>query len=122
MNGKTDGNPLTPVFEKKWKKVKEEAKGWYANKTGAYKLGSTMPTAVQSNVWVQHLLVLDDKLKVDVKALGQALKKVSSEAKTEHASVHVSKFLTDAVPELTALLTEHVVKTGVNVYLYEEKV
>lgn len=120
MSGKADGNPLYPVFDKKWKKVKEEARGWYATKTGAYKLGATHTTAVQSDTWVIHMLCQDDQLKTDVTALGECLKKVCDSAKYEKATVHVSTLLTNAVPELSDLLNKHLVSNGVSVYYYEE--
>ena len=118
--GKTDGNPLYPVFDKKWKKVKEEAKGWFATKTGAYKLGATNTTAVQSDTWVIHMLCQDDTLKVDATALTECLKKVAASAKYEKASVHVSSLLLNLVPEMSQLLNDHLVKAGVSVLYYEE--
>jgi len=119
MVGKPE-SPLYPLFEKKWKKVKEEARGWYATKTGAYKLGAVNTTAVQSDTWVIHMLCQDDELKTDVKALETCLEAVCKSAKYEKATVHVSTLLTDAIPELQDLLTEHLVKQGVSVSFYEE--
>lgn len=118
--GKPDNNPLYPVFEKKWKKVKEEARGWYATKTGAYKLGAVNTTAVQSDTWVIHMLCQDDDQKTDVAALTKCLKETARMAKYEKASVHVSSLLTQAMPELTGLLKSELVDEGVSVYFYEE--
>lgn len=120
MSGKPDNHPLYSLFEKKWKKVKEDAKGWYATKTGAYKLGAINVTAVQSDTWVIHMLCQDDKLQTDLKALDDCLKKVTDSAKYEKASVHVSNLLVQAVPELTNMLTSHLVNNGVSVSYYEE--
>jgi len=119
MAGKIE-SPLYPVFEKKWKKVKEEAKGWFNTKTGAYKLGATNNTAVQSDTWVIHLLCQDEELKTNVKALEECLNKVCASAKFEKASVHVSTLLTDSIPELSGLLTKTLLDKGVSVYFYEE--
>lgn len=119
MVGKAE-NPLLPLFDKKWKKVREESRGWYATKTGAYKLGATNTTAVQSDTWVIHMLCQDEELKTDAKALEECLKKVCASAKYEHATVHVSTILTGAIPELTDLLNTHLVAEGVSVYFYEE--
>lgn len=113
-------SPLYPLFEKKWKKVREEARGWYTNKTGAYKLGATNTTAVQSDTWVIHLLCQNDDLETDLKGLEDCLKKVCASAKYEKATVHVSTLLTDAVPELEGLLTTALVEQGVSVYYYQE--
>jgi hypothetical protein len=120
MEGKPDGNPLLPIFDKKWKKVKEESRGWYATKTGAYKLGAINTTAVQSDTWVIHMLCQDGKFNTDTKALEECLKKVCASAKYERASVHVSTVLTGAVPELTDLLNTCLVEQGVSVSFYEE--
>ena len=118
--GKVEGNPLLPLFDKKWKQVRQETKGWYANKTGAYKLGAINTTAVQSDTWVIHMLCQGDDLSVDAKGLEDCLKKVAASAKYEKATVHVSTVLTDAIPELSPLLTKYLVEDGVSVYLYEE--
>lgn len=113
-------NPLFPVFEKKWKKVKEESRGWYATKTGTYKLGAVNTTAVQSDTWVIHMLCQDEDLNTDVAGLTECLKKVASSAKYEKATVHVSTLLTAAIPELASLVKEHLLDNGVSVYFYEE--
>lgn len=113
-------NPLFPLFDKKWKKVREESRGWYATKTGAYKLGATNTTAVQSDTWVIHMLCQNEDLKTDTKALTDCLKKVCASAKYEKATVHCSTLLTDAIPELQNLLTQELVDNGVSVYFYQE--
>lgn len=120
MAGKTEGG-LYPLFDKKWVKVKQEVRGWYTNKTGAYKLGATHTVATQSDVWVVSCLCQDDKLKVDVVALETCLKEVCKMAKYEHASVHVAAALTASIPELQSLLLKHVVTEGVSVLFYEER-
>lgn len=120
LAGKPDNHPLYPLFEKKWRKVKEEARGWWATKTGAYKLGAVNTTAVQSDTWVIHMLCQNEALETDVPAIEKCLKEVCKMAKYEKASVHVSALLTSAVPELTAQLKTHLVDQGVSVYFYEE--
>lgn len=119
LAGKPD-NPLLPIFDKKWKKVKEESRGWYATKTGAYKLGAVNTTAVQSDTWVIHMLCQDAESATDLKALETCLTQVCKMAKYEHASVHVSTILTQAIPEMVALLTDKLLKSGVTVFFYEE--
>lgn len=113
-------NPLFPVFEKKWKKVKQEARGWYTTRTGAYKVGALHTTAVQSDTWVLHMLCQDDNLKVSVDGLKACLTAVAKSAKYEKATVHVSTILTDAIPELAGLLKSELLEEGVSVYFYEE--
>jgi len=121
LAGKPDNHPLYPLFDKKWKKVKEEARGWYATKTGAYKLGAVNTTAVQSDTWVIHLLCQDEQLQTDSAALEKCLKEVCKMAKYEQATVHVSALLTNAVPEMVEFLKTELVENGVSVYLYNEQ-
>jgi hypothetical protein len=121
MAGKPE-NPLFPIFDKKWKQVRQESRGWFATKTGAYKLGALMTTAVQSDTWVLHMLCQDENVKTDLKALETCLKQVVTMAKYEKATVHVSSLLVNAIPEITALLDTHLIKNGISVYFYEEVV
>jgi len=121
MAGKPE-NPLFPIFDKKWKQVRQESRGWFATKTGAYKLGALMTTAVQSDTWVLHMLCQDENVKTDLKALETCLKQVVTMAKYEKATVHVSSLLVDAIPEITALLDTFLIKNGISVYFYEEVV
>jgi len=120
MLGKTD-NPLYPIFNKKWKKVKEEVRGWYVTKTGAYKLGAINNIAVQSDVWIINMLCQNEKLETDVKALEECLKKTAASAKYEKASIHVSTLLVDMIPQLPELLQKHIVDQGISLYFYQEK-
>jgi hypothetical protein len=119
MVGKAEG-PMYPLFDKKWKKIKEEIKGWYSTRTGTYKLGAVNTTAVQSDTWVIHMLCQDDKLKTNVDSLNACLKEVCKMAKYEHATVHVSTLLTQAIPEIVDALNTQLVEQGVSVYFYEE--
>jgi hypothetical protein len=79
------------------------------------------PVATQSDVWIIPMLVQDEDLKTDVKALETCLKAVCASAKYERASIHVSSVLTDAIPELTSLITTHLVEEGVSVCYYQER-
>lgn len=120
MAGKIE-SPLYPLFEKKWPKVKQEVRGWWATKTGAYKLGSIHQVATQSDTWVISCLCQDEELKIDPLALEKCLKEVCKLAKSEHATVHASTLLTNSIPELSNLLSSQLLANGVSVYLYEEK-
>jgi len=119
MAGKPE-NPLFPIFEKKWRQVKQESRGWFATKTGAYKLGAINTTAVQSDTWVLHMLCQTEDLQTDLAALEVCLKKVNDMAKYEKASVHVSMLLVDLIPELPELLQKQMIQAGTSVYYYEE--
>lgn len=117
--GKTE-NPLYPLFEKKWPKAKQEAKGWFNTRDGKYKLGAVNSTAVQSDTWVIHMLCQNEELATQSDALKACLKEVCKMAKYERATVHVSTLLTDAVPDLTELLNSELVENGVSVSFYKE--
>jgi hypothetical protein len=121
LGGRPDGNPLLPIFDKKWPKVKAESRSLYATKTGSYKLGKVVgTTATQSDTWVIHCLVQDDQLNIDLDAVSSCLKEVCKMAKYERATLHVSRVLTDLIPELSALLEDLVIKEGVSVNFYDE--
>lgn len=113
-------SPLYPLFEKKWPKVKQEVRGWFNTRTGAYKLGAVHTVAVQSDTWVVSCLCQDEKFVTDVKALTTCLKEVAKSAKYERATVHVSTLLTQAIPEVVDLLNTELVENGVSVSYYEE--
>lgn len=119
MAGKAE-SPLYPIFEEKWPKVKQEAKGWFNTRTGAYKLGAVNTTAVQSDTWVVHMLCQTEELQTDQAGLEKCLKEVCKMAKYERATVHVSSLLVSAVPELQELLNTQLVDQGVSVSFYEE--
>jgi len=121
MAGKPE-SPLYPLFEKKWKRVREEARGWYTNKTGAYKLGAVNTTSTQSDTWVIHMLVQDENLQTNSNAVETCLKEVCKMAKYEKATVHISTLLTDYIPELMDFVNKHLVKNGVSVCYYDEPV
>lgn len=118
--GKPEGNPLLPIFDRKWPKVRTESRGWYATKTGAYRLGVISELAVQSDVWVINMLCQNEDLSVDTASLEKCLKEVCKKAKYEKATIHVSAVLTDAVPDLASLLNSQLVEQGVSVSYYEE--
>lgn len=119
MGGTTE-NALYSIFDKKWKKVREETRGWFTTRTGAYKLGATKTTAVQSDTWVIHMLCQTKELQTDVGALEDCLKQICKMAKYERATVHVPSVLLDIVPEMKSSLEKHLLTQGVNVYYYEE--
>ena len=115
-------SPLYPLFEKKWPKVKQEVRGWFNTRTGAYKLGAVHTVAVQSDTWVLSCLCQNENFVTDVNALTVCLREVAKSAKYERATVHVSTLLTQAVPEVVDLLNTELVENGVSVSFYEEPV
>jgi hypothetical protein len=119
LAGKTDKNPLYPIFDKRWRQVKQDAKLWWINKNGQYKLGAVNQTVVQSDAWVLHMLCQDEEGEVSLPGLNACLKEVCKQAIYEHASVHVSQLLVEAIPELPELLNKHLVDEGVSVFYYQ---
>jgi hypothetical protein len=117
-NGKPEG-PLYEVFDKKWKKIKEETKGWYASRIN-FKLGEINTVAVQSDTWVINCLCQDEENAVQEKALDDCIKKVATMAKNEKASVHVPNLLLQSCPKLMENLNSQLVENGINVSVYEE--
>lgn len=118
QNGKFESK-LATVLTKKWAKVREDYKGWYATQNN-FKMGSIHSTAVASDTWVVNVLVEDKDGNVDQVALQIAVKKVAALAKDEHASVHVSNLLVVSMPTLQSLLVKHLVEEGINVFFYTE--
>jgi hypothetical protein len=121
MAGKVDG-AIYKIFDKKWPKIKQEVRGAYVTKTGAYKLGIIANNlAAQSDVWAISILCQDEEQKTNIEALEKCLGEVRKLAIYEHGSVHVSSILTDEIPELQDLITKQLVEHGVAVCYYEEE-
>jgi len=117
--GKTDSD-LENLLDKKWKKVKAEVRGWFVNKTGAYKLGAVNTIAVQSDVWILNMLCKDDNLMMSEKGLEACLAEVAKLAKYEQASVHVSSFLLKEMPNAQELLNKHFSNNGILTCIYDD--
>ena len=117
-NGKPEG-PLYDIFDKKWKKIKEETKGWYASRVN-FKLGEVSTIAVQSDTWVINCLCQNEENTVQEEALDNCIKKIFTVAKNEKASVHVPNFLMQEFPKLMEKLNTQLVDNGINVSIYEE--
>lgn len=110
---------LGSIFDRKWKKIKEEVKGWYASRNN-FKLGQTNTIAVQSDTWVVNCLCKTKENVLDRKALESCIQKVLSVAKMEKASVHVSALSVLECPELKEELNNQLLNNGINVCYYEE--
>jgi|SRR5277367_5377024 len=110
---------LDSVLTKKWSKVREDYKGWYATQHN-FKMGWLNQTAVASDTWVVNMLVEDKEGKLNATALQLAVKKVAELAKYEGASVHVSNLMAAEMPELQPLLVTQLIEQGINVYFYNE--
>jgi len=118
LSGKPEGD-LFALFDKKWSRVRSESRGWYATRQN-FKLGAINTTAVQSDTWVQTMLVKNEDGVVDEVALDACLKKICEMAKYERATVHVSNLLTEELTTLADKLNTALVDKGVSVVFYEE--
>jgi len=116
MSGKPSGD-LMKVLDRKWPKIKAESKGWFASREN-FKLGSISITAVQSDTWVITMLCQDESGTLNSDALDSCLKRVHQLAKQEKASIHVSQFLVDQMPEINAKLDDVMINDGVSVSIY----
>jgi hypothetical protein len=121
LNGTTEA-PIYQVFNKKWPKIKAEVRGWWATKTGAYKVGAIHNLAIQSDIWCETLLCQKEDGSTDLVGLDKCLVEVAKQAKYEKASVAISTLLVEAIPELSELVTTRLVNQGVTVTYYEEPV
>jgi len=110
---------LSETLDKKWKKVKEETKGWYSSRVN-FKQGEINTVAVQSDVWVINSLCKDKDNQFQMESLTSCLKKIVSIAKNEKASVHISMLLNEDYSDLSTVLENEVVNSGVNVSYYQE--
>lgn len=119
-NGLPEGK-LYEIFDKKWKKIKEETKGWYASRNN-FKVGEITTIAVQSDTWVINCLCKDKDNKLQEAALLSCLKKVVLIAKNEKASVHISTLLTEDCSNLQELVTNEILNNGINVSYYQENI
>lgn len=117
LTGKSEG-PIFDLLNKKWHQVAKENRMWFINKTGTYKLGAMINTAVQSDVWVLHLLCQDEKLSVDKDALKTCVKKSVDLAKSNKASFHISQLLLDAAPDLKSMIDDMILSEGFDTYIY----
>jgi len=122
LEGKVE-SPMIKLFDKRWFKVREDIKGWWATRTGEYKYGAIKNLAVQSDIWIVHMLfqsVTDNNVSSNLEALEECLKKVYAMAKYESATVHISSLLIDVVPELKDLATKYLINNGISTYFYSE--
>jgi hypothetical protein len=118
QDGKYEGN-LDKLLNKRWANVRGDYRSWYASQFN-FKLGQSTTTAVASDCWVVQALVKDKDGKVDVKSLNMAVNALRRQAREDGASVHISEFLCDEVPELREMAQTLLVEEGVNVYFYKE--
>jgi hypothetical protein len=119
INTKADfDNEINLTLSKKWRKVREDGKGWYANRTN-FKTGECQSVAIQSDVWVINFIILDEANKVIEGAFEPAMKKIAALAKYEHASIHISSKMME-LPGFEAAAQSQFIDNGMSVYVYSK--
>ena len=116
ISGKTDSE-IYNTFDKKWKKIREEVKGWYTSRVN-WKLGEIRDIPVQTDTWVVNCLCRNEDNSINEDALLSCIKKVVAMAKMEKASIHLTKDFLDEHQDLHSLLEKHFVNEGINVSIY----
>lgn len=109
--------PVNEILTKRWKEAKTQAKSWASN-IATYKMGEVQTVAVQSDVWVVNMLILDADCKVDEVALEKSLKKIAAMAKYERATVHASDMLMD-IPSFGTHCKTHLLDEGLSLWVYK---
>lgn len=117
--GKPD-TALHKILDRKWATVSRDLKGWFAHHLD-FKLGSINTVAVQSDVWIVHMLCFDKQGQLNEAGLASCMKKLSTLATMEKASVHMSVLTLDAIPTMQDLVKPWLLDRGVHTYFYQEK-
>lgn len=116
--GKPD-TVLHGIVDKKWSIVNRELKGWFAQHFD-FKLGNIHTTAVQSDIWVVHMLCYTKEGQLNALAVEACLKKLGAVAVAEKASTHFAAPLLELIPSLGDLANSYLLNKGVHTYFYEE--
>ena len=107
---------LAKQLNKRWQKFTSEFRQWYRGQTN-FKLGNILPIAVQSDIEIISLLVLNENV-LDLEALKDALISTSRYTITDKKNIHINKTL-EHWEQIESMLKEYFVKSGVNVTVYE---
>lgn len=110
---------LVNELNNKWRNVKGDLKTWY-NNPSFYKMGNIRDLAVQSDMWIIHMLCKDKDLKFEDKSLKECLKKVADLAKYEQASIHFSEKTVNEFPKMMDLIEEFFLKKNISVSIYKD--
>ena len=110
---------LHHILDKKWSIIGKQLKGWFAQHVD-FKLGSIYTTAVQSDTWAVHMLCYDKEDRLNGLAVEACLKKISTLAISEKASVHFAAPLLEMIPSLSDLVGPYLLNKGIHTYFYDE--
>lgn len=112
--------PMLPLLTKKWSKFKESLYKLYSHRSSDWGLGYVAELAVQSDVWIMHLLCRNDDGYLDVNGLRKCLQNIKKIADYEKASVHVSSDVLEMFSGFGDVVKEELVEKGVAVVIYTE--
>jgi hypothetical protein len=116
LNGKYD-HPTDQAIGKIWRAATSDYRSWFVSQQ-KFKLGEMKETVVASDIFIVNLLVRDAEGKLNMEGLEVAVKKLAVFAKYEKGSLHFDESLLQEAPTFQALLEEHILSAGVNVYVY----
>lgn len=109
--------PLDVMLGKIWARVKQDYFGWSGD-IRTFKLGAIKDSLCASDLMVVSLLVKNDDGIIDGAALEKALQNLTSFAKSEKGSLHISDYLCQDVPALRDLVDKYCASAGINCYFY----
>ena len=107
---------LAKQLSKRWQKFTSEFRQWYRAQVN-FKFGNILPIAVQSDIEIICLLVLNETV-LDLEALKDALISSSRYAINDKKNIHINK-TTEHWEEIESMIKEYFIKSGVNVSIYE---
>jgi hypothetical protein len=116
-DGKVD-SPTYKTLGKKWGKIPADGKGWFHSQIN-FRPGFLNTTCVQSDVWCVHMHCLKADGSCDPKALTECFKKLTVDAKSNSASVHMAATLLEQVPQVKEHM-DALLASGIDVFFYEQ--
>ena len=106
----------------RWPAVTDSYRTWYRNSFGKWEGGETKFDQVQSDTIIAHMIaLLGKKPKLNKEALRKCLDAVGKEASYQGGSVHITKTDAKSWKGIEDLLTEQLLRRGLNVTVYADK-
>ena len=111
----------------RWPGVETSYRTWYRNSFGKWEGGETKTLQVQSDTIVVHMVAVlpgrpgAKKPKLNKEALRKCLDAVGKEASYNSGSIHLNKTAAKEWKVIEELLTEQLLRRGLNVTVYAAK-
>jgi hypothetical protein len=122
-NGNFEIVPRNERISKSYQKAKDAYRSWWRGQLN-FKLGKTNITSILSDTELAHAVVCvekDGELFFDKKALEQAFEELARYCSTNKRNVHLNKAGNDSEwAAINEIITNTLLKKGVNVWVYEE--